>query len=519
VEDKAKGQEEGQQTAAPRGRNAQRAASGVKPHIAAILKSLPERPGVYIMRDAEGTVIYVGKAIKLRRRVSSYFRHSNFASPRLRKLVSLVEDISTIRTETEAEALIVEARLIRRYSPFFNIDLKMNDRYPYIRVTNEDFPRLEITRQKPSAEESQRQDNGSVYLGPFVSAGNLRAMLRLAERYFPLRVCRSALRPDPEKRPCIEYSLGHCMGACAGICTQAEYRERVGDIILLLEGKSAELVERLRKRMDAAAKRMAFETAALYRDTIRAIWRLSRQRVSSALQEDLDSETWQVLNQIQQLLGLKTLPWRMDAFDISHMSGHETYGCCVVFEQGRPSPSLYRRFKMRGLEEGQIDDFLSIQETVFRRYRHVLDHSEPMPQLALIDGGPVQLEFALKALEELKLDLPLVALAEREELIYLPGRPNAPLRLERSDPALQLLQRLRDEVHRYAITTHRRARNARMRHSTLEDVPGIGRSRAAQLLVRFGSTQRIAALSPEELASAPGVGPVLAKKILEHLNA
>ena len=493
-----------------RGHNAQ-AEVEVKPHIAAILKNLPERPGVYIMRDAGGTVIYVGKAIKLKRRVSSYFRHSRFASPRLRKLVSLVEDISTIRTETEAEALIVEAKLIRRYSPFFNVDLKMNDRYPYIRVTNEDFPRLEITRR--------RQDDGAVYLGPFVSAGNLRMLLRLAERYFPLRVCRSELRPDPARRPCIEYNLGHSMGACAGLCTQAEYRERVGDIILLLEGKSAELVERLRKRMDAAAKRLDFETAALCRDTIRAIWRLSRQRVSSALQEDLDNETWQVLNQIQKLLGLKTLPWRMDAFDISHMSGHETYGCCVVFEQGRPSPSLYRRFKIRGLEEGEIDDFASIQETVFRRYRRVLDHSEPMPQLTLIDGGPVQLEFALKALAELKLDLPLIALAEREELIFLPGRPNAPIRLERSDPALQMLQRLRDEVHRYAITTHRRTRNARMRHSSLEDIPGIGRARAAQLLVRFGSTQRIAALSPEELASAPGVGPVLAKKILEHLNS
>ncbi len=522
MDDRAKEQEESR-PAGPHGRNARQSRSETKPHIAAILKSLPERPGVYIMRDAEGTVIYVGKAIKLRRRVSSYFRHSNFASPRLRKLVSLVEDISTIRTETEAEALIVEARLIRRYSPFFNIDLKMNDRYPYIRVTNEDFPRLEITRHKPSSEGSRHMDDGSVYLGPFISAGNIRALLRLAERYFPLRVCRSALHPDPKKRPCIEYSLGHCMGACAGLCTQAEYRERVGDIILLLEGKSAELVERLHKRMDAAAKRMAFETAALYRDTIRAIWRISRQRVSSALQEDLDSGTWQVLNRIQTLLELRTLPWRMDAFDISHMSGHETYGCCVVFEQGRPSPSLYRRFKIQGLAEGEIDDFASIQETVFRRYRHVLDHSEPMPQLALIDGGPVQLEFALRALETLReshpgLSLPLIALAEREELVFLPGRPNTPLRLERSDPALQLLQRLRDEVHRYAITTHRRTRNARMRHSSLEDIPGIGRARAAQLLVKFGSTQRIAALSPEELASAPGVGPVLAGKILEHLN-
>ena len=480
------------------------------PHIAAILKGLPEKPGVYIMRDEEGTVLYVGKAIKLKRRVSSYFRHSGFASPRLRKLVSLVRDISVIRTESEAEALIVEAKLIRRYSPFFNIDLKMSDRYPYIRITDEAFPRLEITRRK--------EDDGSVYLGPFVSAGNIRTLLRLAERYFPLRVCRSELRPDPERRPCLEYSLGRSMGACAALCTEAEYRERVNDIILLLQGNTAELVERLRHRMDAAAKRLAFEEAARYRDTIRALWRISRQRVSSTLQEDLDSETWQVLNRMQDLFGLKTLPWRMDAFDISHMSGRETYGCCVVFEQGRPNPSLYRRFKIRTLQDGEIDDFASMRETVLRRYRHVLDRSEPMPQLTLIDGGPIQLEFALKALGELKLELPLIALAEREELVFLPGRPNDPLRLGLDDPVLQLLQRLRDEVHRYAITTHRNARAGRLRRSALEDVPGIGKARAAQLLVRFGSVQRIAALEPEELCAVPGLGPALARKIVAHLR-
>ena len=480
----------------------------MKEKISAILKTLPERPGVYLMRDIDGKIIYVGKAKKLKRRVSSYFRHTH-ASPRLRKLVQLIEDISIIRTETEAEALIVEAKLIRRYSPFFNVDLKMNDRYPYVKITNEDYPRIEITRRK--------NNDGAVYLGPFVDAGNIRNLMRLSERYFPLRVCRSKISPNAKKRPCVEYNLGHSMGACAGLCTQSEYRERVADIILLFGGKQAELIERLRERMNQSAKKLEFEKAARYRDTIRAVWRLSRQKISSALQEDLDNETWKVLNRIQELLGLKVLAWRIDAFDISHTHGHDTYGCCVVFEQGRPSPNLYRRFKIRGLAEGEIDDFASMYETVKRRYAHVMNEDEPAPQLAVIDGGPGQLDYALRAVKDLGYEIPMIALAEREELIFTPDNPE-PLRLGRDDPALQLFQRLRDEVHRYAITTHRNAREKRMRHSRLDDIPGIGRKKAAELLVKFGGAGKIAGLSVEDLMTVKGIGEKLAVKILEELR-
>ena len=480
----------------------------MKEKIKSILKSLPERPGVYLMRDSEGKIIYVGKAKKLKRRVSSYFRHSH-SSPRLNKLVQLIDDISIIRTETEAEALIVEAKLIRRYSPFFNIELKMGDKYPFIKITNEDYPRIEITRHK--------NNDGALYLGPFVDAGNIRNLMRLTERYFPLRVCKQKIKPNPNKRPCVEYGLGHSMGACAGLCSQSEYRERVADIVLLFEGKQAELVERLRERMNESAKKLEFEKAARYRDTIRAIWRLTRQKISSALQEDLDNETWQVLNRLQEILNLDVLPWRIDAFDISHTYGHETYGCCVVFEQGRPSKNLYRRFKIKSLSEGEINDFASIYETVKRRYSHVLDNSEPSPQLILIDGGPVQLEYALNAINDLGIKLPMIALAEREELIFMPNNDD-PLRLSRDDTALQLLQRLRDEVHRYAITTHKHARDKRFRHSRLEDIPGIGKKITAELLVRFGSAKKISELTKEELMKVPGIGEKIAKKILDGLN-
>lgn len=484
--------------------------SNIKPKISAILKTLPERPGVYLMRDSNGKIIYVGKAKKLKRRVSSYFRHKKIYSPRLAKLVELIEDISIIRTETEAEALIVEAKLIKKYSPFFNIELKMSEKYPFIKVTNEEFPRLEITRHK--------SNDGALYLGPYVSAGTIKNLMRLSERYFPLRICKSKIQPDKNKRPCIEYNLGHSMGACAGLCSKTEYRERVSDLILLFEGKSAELVERLRKRMDDSSKKLEFEKAAFYRDTIKAIWKLTRYKISSVLQEDLDNATWQVLTKLQELLKLPVLPWRIDAFDISHTYGHETYGCCVVFEQGKPNKNLYRKFKIRSLEDGEINDYASIYETVKRRYSHVIDNSEPAPQLALIDGGTGQLEYAQKAIKELKIEIPIIALAEREEFIFLPGKPDEPIILERSNPVLQILQRLRDEVHRFAITTHRHARDLRMRHSKLHEIKGIGKLRATELLVKFGSIEKIAQLSPEELSQVKGIGLVTAKKILAQLN-
>lgn len=473
------------------------------------LRSLPNRPGVYLFHGREGNVLYVGKAKSLKKRVASYFRHQNFASPRLRKLVASICDLSFIRTGSEAEALVVEARLIKKYQPFFNVELKMGERYPYVKITREDFPRLLVTRH--------REEDGALYVGPFTQVGELRQLLRLIERYFPLRTCASSLSKGPvRERPCVRYALGRCSGACAGLVSRADYGETVADVALLLQGNAADLVERLRRRMDVLASRMEFEAAARIRDTIRAIWRFTRQRVSLALKDDLDAGTWKTLLRLQDLLGLKTLPWRIDGFDISHMSGQETFGVAVVFEQGVPNPSLYRRFRIRGTDG--IDDFRSINETVGRRYARVLEGEEPLPQLVLIDGGPQQLRFAGEALRELGLeDLPRVALAKREELIFLPERAE-PLRLELTDPALQLLQRVRDEAHRYAITTHRSGRNRRLSRSVLEDAPGVGKKRAALLLGRFGSVQKLVRLTPEELAQVPGIGLTTARKILNYLE-
>jgi len=473
------------------------------------IRELPSRPGVYLMHDADGNVIYVGKARSLKKRVQSYLRHKNYASGRLRKLVAEIEDISVIRTESDAEAFIVESRLIKHYQPFYNVELKMGERYPYVKITDEPFPRLVVTRHK--------EEDGSRYIGPFVHVGELRRVLRLVERYMPLRTCTKPSSWDKwNDRPCVRYSLGRCLGPCAGCCDAAEYRKRVADVILLLRGQSAELTSRLRDRMDEAAGRMAFEEAARIRDTIRAIWKLSRQRVSSSLSDDVDESTWKALLGVQRALGLGVVPWRIDGFDISHHSGNETYGSCVVFEQGLPNPSLYRRFR---ITSGRVpDDFRSIKETVQRRYRHVLSDDGSLPQLVLIDGGPQQLRFAREALEELGLeDLETAALAKREELLFRPGK-KAPVKLDVTDPALRLLQRVRDEAHRFALSAHRGRQKKRLARSSLEDIPGIGKIRAAELLARFGSIPGLVESTEEELAEVKGISRGMARRILAQLR-
>ena len=478
-----------------------------KEELIKFVKGFPDRPGVYLMRDENGEIIYVGKAKSLRKRVSSYFRHTH-ASPRLNKLVETIRDISTMRTETEIEALILENRLIKLYQPFFNVDLKMNERYAYIKITAEKHPRIIVTRVK--------MDDGAVYIGPYVRVSEVRALLRLVERYLPLRSCGGAEAKPQNGRPCMKYSLGRCLAPCCGLCTENEYRDRVADVALLLQGHGAELVERLRKRMDKAARELKFEEAAHLRDTIRAIWRVSRQQNTIPEIPSGKDNFWEVLNSMQRVFNLPVLPWRIDGFDISHSAGNFTVGVAVVFEQGYPNPSLYRKFNIRTVEG--IDDFRSMKETLTRRYKRCLEGQEPLPQLILIDGGPVQLEFAMQALDDLGIhNIPIISLAKEFEEVYLPNQKE-PVRLDHTDPVLRLLQHVRDESHRFAITSHRTRRGKSLTRSKIEEVPGIGRAKAAMLITKFGSVRAIKDLPPEELAAAPGIGPALAKRILAKLN-
>lgn len=473
------------------------------------IKAFPDKPGVYLMHDSEGKIIYVGKAKSLKKRVSSYFRHANFASPRLRKLVDSICDISTIRTESEVEALILENKLIKLYQPFFNVDLKMNERYPYLKITHEKYPRLLVTRH-------MEKNDDSIYIGPFVRVYEVRELLRLIDRYMPLRSCNGELRGSPKNRPCMRHALGKCMAPCAGLCGEAEYRDRAADIIMLLQGNGAELVEKFRKCMDKAASKLDFEKAARLRDTIRAIWRYSRQRKTIPDLPSARENFLETLTLTQKIFNLPTIPWRIDGFDISHTAGNETVGVVVVFEQGFPNPSLYRRFNIKDVEG--IDDFRSMRETLRRRYQKALDGEEPLPQLILIDGGSVQLEFAVMALRELGItSIPVISLAKEFEEVYLPG-VKEPVRLDHSDPALRLLQYVRDEAHRYAITSHRKKRGKAFTRSKLEDVPGIGRMKAAQLITKFGSAKAILEAPEDQLAATPGIGSSLAKRIIAALS-
>ena len=478
-----------------------------KDELIQYVKRFPDKPGVYLMRDADFNIIYIGKAKSLKKRVLSYFRHQNFASPRLRKLVDTICDISTIRVESEIEALLLENRLIKLYQPFFNVDLKMNERYGYVKVTDEKFSRLEFTRIV--------LNDGGNYIGPFVRVGEVKLLLRLIEKFMPLRTCKYDLTKHFPTRPCMKYSLGRCLGPCAGKCSEKEYKERVADIILLLQGNTLQLTEKLRQRMDHFAKSMQFEEAAKIRNTIRALWRVSRQKHSTPDTKMEEDNYLVTLINLQKIFHLPLIPWRIDCFDISHTGGKETVGVVVVFEQGYPNPSLYRRFN---LQLDKLDDFRSIEETVKRRYKKILEGQAPLPQLILIDGGAEQLVFAKKALVSLQIKVPLLALAEKNEEIYTEFDKN-PIQLTRNDETLRLLQRIRDEAHRFAITNHRNRRDTLMQHSRLEDISGVSHSKALLLIAKFGSAKNVSQASIKELETVDGIGKKLAKNIFEYFHA
>lgn len=480
--------------------------------VAEKLQLLPNSPGVYIMKDAEGTIIYVGKAIILKNRVSQYFQHSRSHSPKVRAMVEHVADFEIIMTGSEVEALILECKLIKKHRPKYNISLKDDKMYPYLKVTvQERFPRVFITRKLIK--------DGGRYFGPYTDVGALKDALKLLKRMFPLRTCRTL----PQGKACLEYHIKRCLAPCLGLISQEEYRSMIRRVCLFLDGKTKQVENELKGQMEEAAENLEFELAARLRDQLQHVQKLAEmQRVVSKPREDeltimekVYEQTAGAVEELGQYLHLRVPPFRMECFDISHMQGSETVASMVVFEGGVAKKSDYRRFKIRSAE-GKPDDFKSMREVTTRRYAK---EDADLPDLIVIDGGKGQLSSALEIIRGAgHLMVPVVGLAKREEEIFCEGQ-SEPVVLPRDSQALFLIQRIRDEAHRFAITYHRKLRGKRNLVSVLDHIEGIGPKRRQVLYEHFGDIEAIKKASVEELRSVDGMNIVAAEAVYNFFQA
>ncbi|MBI4343740.1 MAG: excinuclease ABC subunit UvrC [Candidatus Omnitrophica bacterium] len=398
------------------------------------IAAAPRQPGVYLFRGAGGALLYVGKALDLRKRLASYVRREPALSPRIARMMRQVAGVEVRVTASEAEALLLENQLIKQHQPRYNVSLRDDKTYPLLKVTNEPFPRLVVTRRKLG--------DGAQYFGPYTEAGLMHEAVRFMRRVFPLRTCKTF-----PKTPCLEYHLGQCLAPCAHYIDGAAYQRIVDDLAAFLRGERDQLLKELARRMEQASRHRRFEEAARLRDQIQAL--------TSVIVAKEKSLTAGPLEQLQAALKLPALPRRIEGFDISNLFGQFAVGSMVVCSDGRPHKAHYRRFKIKTVQGS--DDFKMMQEVIRRRYSGSLSGQLPLPDLILVDGGKGQLSAACEVLAELRLAIPAMGLAKRLEEIFVPGQPQ-PITLLPTSPVLQLLQRLRDEAHRFAITYHRKLR-------------------------------------------------------------
>lgn len=471
--------------------------------------SLPETPGVYVMKDAQGGTLYVGKAVNLRRRVASYFPADGPAGrshwpagrgeasirrsqgPKTRLMMRQVADLEVIQTSSEAEALLVEASLIKERQPKYNVSLRDDKSYPYLKVTvEEEFPRLFVGRGA--------QEPGVKAIGPFTNAALLRQALSAIRRIFPFRTCRTL-----PTRPCLDYYLGLCAAPCAGRISRDDYRAGLERVFRVVEGQKGQVLEELAQQMRAASARRGYEEAAALRDQIAALGELTTRPRRGLPSEALDD--------LRRLLQLPTVPRRIEGFDISNIYGKSAVGSLVTFVDGQPEKGGYKRFKIQTV--AGIDDYAMMREVVRRRFTEPW----PAPDLILIDGGKGHVAAAQQVLGALGVARPVVGLAKELEQLFLVGRAE-PLILPPTSQALYLLQRVRDEAHRVAIGYHRHLRGRRALRSALDEIPGVGPRRRRDLLIQFGSVVGIAAASVEALTQIRGVSAGLAERILGALH-
>jgi len=389
---------------------------------------MPDSPGVYLMKDAAGKVIYVGKAKSLRKRLMTYLGRG-LSTKTLIQMRS-VSDIEVRLCPTEALALLLEAALIHKYLPKYNVSLRDDKSFPLIKVTGEDFPAVYVTRKK--------NVDASRYLGPYTSANLLREALKIIRRSFSFRTCRKM----PHKA-CLYYRVKLCPGPCIGKISKEDYSGRIEDIMMILEGKTDNLIKKLTAAMNSFSAAKEFEKAAKVRDQVSALSALSSIRPEFTSSDEMQD--------LKELLRLPKLPERIECFDIANISGKEATGSMVSFWRGLPDKDNYRRFKIRTVDS--VDDYAMMQEVVRRRYSRVLEQKLPKPDLILIDGGKGHLMTAAKVLLDFALPIPLASIAKEEENIYVLGLPN-PIQLRSDTPALNLIRRIRDEAHRFAQKYH-----------------------------------------------------------------
>ncbi len=464
------------------------------------------------MKDRLGEVIYVGKAKELKKRVSSYFqpgRARQIEQPKIRAMVGLVRDIEIIEVRSEAEAILLEGRLIKEYRPRYNTDFTDDKRFLLIRVdVTSTLPRFKLARN--------RARDGAVYFGPFAHAGPLRRTLGEIRRKFGVVLADASPREIGDGRVRLyDDARAEIYGHPNELAIE-DYRERVRKACLFLEGRSREWLLELEKEMRRHADEQRFEEAAALRDTLQSL----RQTISQTRKFTRGLPSHNILEEgstrLTELLNLETTLTTVECFDISHISGSFTVASMVRFSDGRPDRRNHRRYKIRSFEGN--DDFRAMEEVVGRRYRRMAEQQSPFPDLIVIDGGKGQVTAALRAFLILDLDPPpLIGLAKKEETIIFPSE-RKPLRLPHHDPALRLLQRVRDEAHRYANSYNADLRSRRIRESVLDDVPGLGPKRRKLLLDHFGSIQAVRSATVGELAAVPGIGPRFAEAVRQKFD-
>lgn len=484
------------------------------PRVRKTLDALPDEPGVYLMRDRSGRVIYVGKAVSLRKRVQSYFRASTQrrADPKLRSLVKSVADLEFVALRNEAEATLFEGKLIKEYRPRYNVSFKDDKRFLMLRAHPGDpFPRFTAVRLQ--------RDDGARYFGPYASSQSARAALEFVEKRFGLRRCRPRLPGPEDHRHCLNDIIRYCCAPCIGKASEQDYAARFGEACAFLRGERPAIVREIRDSMAEAAAAQNYERAAALRDTMRLLDEAVRRRVLAGRPAPVrEADARNAVGDLQRLLGLPAPPRTIECYDISNISGTLAVGSMVCAEDGLPRRSRYRLFRIRTVEGS--DDPAMMAEVIRRRFARAGQAGWAPPDMVLVDGGITQLRAARAELDRLGFaSVATAGLAKQLEQIHH-GPPDAErvLTLPRDTPALLVLRALRDEAHRFALTYHCRLRAERMRESVLDEIEGVGESRKKGLLLRFGSVRRLMAASEAEIAAVEGIGPVLAGAIRAALH-